>query len=344
MSTAPEPRASASPALADGIATQVTAIYGQAETAILLTIATSARAALKAADPAAAMAARSAALHTSVRRILDRAEAQTRQAVPHALAEAYRRGHGLTPRPIETAVRAILDRLTQLRAGAIQWVTRLWNRLIGATRAADPAASAAAVLGQAAGRGITGYTDPRGRTWALTSYVDQTVQHAAGNAAMDGYLDRLTEHGDDLVIVTRSPHPCPICRPWEARVLSVSGTDPQRSSVAEARAAGLWHPNCHHTVYRWTPGFTWPANAIQHRPGTYEATQRQRAIERHIREWKRRQVAALDDATRAQAGRKVRQWQAALRQHIAAEGLRRSRQRERIDYGHTSPRRHAYGG
>lgn len=341
MSTAPEPRASASPALADGIATQVTAIYGQAETAILLTIATSARAALNAADPIAAMYARSAPVQAAVRRVLDHTEARVRAAVPHAVAEAYRRGHGQEARTVGGTVRALLDRLAQLRHGVTRWAMMLWNRLTGAARSR---ATASAILGQAAGRGITGYTDPRGRTWALTSYVDQTVQHAAGNAAMDGYLDRLTEHGDDLVIVTRSPHPCPICRPWEARVLSVSGTDPQRSSVAEARAAGLWHPNCHHTVYRWTPGFTWPANAIQHRPGTYEATQRQRAIERHIREWKRRQVAALDDATRAQAGRKVRQWQAALRQHIAAEGLRRSRQRERIDYGHTSPRRHAYGG
>jgi hypothetical protein len=82
---------------------------------------------------------------------------------------------------------------------------------------------------------------------------------------------------------------------------------------------------------------------LTNQPGTYEATQRQRDIERHIRSWKRRQAAALDDVTKAKAGAKVKQWQAELRRHLAAEGLTRSRQRERTDYGHTPSIKHAHG-
>lgn len=355
MATAPQPPPeSASPALAEGLATAVTAVYGEAETAIILTISTSVRAALEAADPMAAMLARSADTQGAVRRIVDRMDAAARRAVPRALSEAYGRGHGVERRAVESAVRSALDRLAALRAGVLRWVTQLWNRLIGAMGTRSFSASpgndadlarrtADLILQRAAGRGIDAYQDTRGRRWGLTSYVDQAVQHAAGNAAMDGYLDRISEAGGDLVIVTRSPHPCPICRPWEGRVLSVSG-DGRHPSMATAREAGLWHPNCHHTIYAWRPGFRWPPHALEHRPGTYDATQRQRAIERHIREWRRRQVAALDDTTRLAAARKVRYWQAELRQHVAANGLRRSRQRERTDYGHTRPLKHALGG
>jgi hypothetical protein len=133
------------------------------------------------------------------------------------------------------------------------------------------------------------------------------------------------------------------CNPWEHKVLSVSGTDKRHPSLSIAREAGLFHPRCRHTLYRWYPGFVWPPNAIKHRPGTYEAEQRQRDIERQIRSWKRRQAAALDDVTKAKATAKVRAWQAELRRHLAAEGLSRSRQRERTDFGHTPSIKHAHG-
>jgi hypothetical protein len=67
-------------------------------------------------------------------------------------------------------------------------------------------------------------------------------------------------------------------------------------------------------------------------PGTtYEDTQRQREIERHIRRWKRVQAAAMNDVARRKAGAKVRAWQAAMREHVAAhEHLRRKPQREQV--------------
>jgi hypothetical protein len=215
--------------------------------------------------------------------------------------------------------------------------------LTAASYGPNPHALADRIMQQAAGRGVTGYVDAYGRNWGLTSYVDQAVQHAAGGAAIDGFTARLAAEGDDLVIVTESPHPCPLCTPWEHKVLSVSGADTSRPSMATAREAGLFHPNCHHTIFKWAPGFVWPPNSLHHLPGTYEATQRQRDIERHIREWKRRRAAALDPLTEAKAKAKVRQWQAELRRHLAAEGLTRSRQRERTDFGHTRPLKHAHG-
>ncbi|MGX1274896.1 phage minor capsid protein [Streptomyces phaeoluteigriseus] len=96
-----------------------------------------------------------------------------------------------------------------------------------------------------------------------------------------------------------------------------------------ARAAGLFHPNCRHSLSAYLPGVSTrpPHHAT---PGmTYEDTQRQREIERHIRAWKRRQAAAMDEAARRRAGVYVRKWQAAIRKHVAEHpDLRRKPQRE----------------
>lgn len=344
MSTASQPPPqSASPALADGLALIVTQIYAEAETAILATITIGARAALAARDPRAAITHRSAASQTEIRRILDRMDGRAHRTIPAVLGEAYGRGHGQQTRVLQRALWGVLQRLTTLRGGVIRWVAGLWNRLTVAVHGPNPLQTANQVLQHAAGRGVVAFIDSAGREWALTSYVDQVVQHAAGGSAIDGFLTRVADEGGDLVIVTESAHPCPLCDPWEHRVLSIGGNDPKRPSMAQARRAGLFHPRCHHTVFAWRPGFTWPPHSTVNEPGTYEATQRQRDIERHIREWKRRRAAALDDVTRVRAGVKVRSWQAELRLHLAAEGLRRSRQRERTDYGHTGPLKHAHG-
>lgn len=342
MTEQPPPQ-SASPALAAGLAVAVSSAYAAAEDAILAALTLHVRAALSAASPGDALRDRTAAIRSTAQRAIATAEHRAARAVPKALGAAYGRGHGVEKRATSETVRRILDYLAGLRTAVLSWLGRVLNGLTAALRTPAPLPTVDSVLQRTAARGITAIRDNRGRSLGLVSHVESTVQHEAGQAVIEGFADRLTADGDDLVIVTESPHPCPLCTPWEHRVLSVSGRDPQRPSMATARAAGLFHPRCHHTVFRWHPGFVWHPHSLHHRPGTYEATQRQRDIERHIRSWKRREAAALDDVTRLKARAKVRAWQAELRRHLAAEGLTRSRQRERTDYGHTPPIRHAHG-
>jgi hypothetical protein len=63
----------------------------------------------------------------------------------------------------------------------------------------------------------------------------------------------------------------------------------------------------------------------------YDATQKQRAIERKIREWKRK-ASALDAGGLGNARElgKVREWQAAMRDFVKQTGLNRQYIRERI--------------
>lgn len=218
-------------------------------------------------------------------------------------------------------------------------------------------------LDQFAQRGITGFVDRAGRSWDMASYAEMAVRSVTARAAVEGHVDALGEIGVGLVIVSDAPLECPLCRQWEGEVLTLSGQSgphtvraehaappehPRRGllrrrgptptvvvhvagSLVEARAAGLFHPNCRHSLSAYLPGVTTrpPHHAT---PGTtYEDTQRQREIERHIRRWKRVAAAAMSDDARRKANAKVRAWQKAQREHVAAhEHLRRKPAREQV--------------
>lgn len=177
--------------------------------------------------------------------------------------------------------------------------------------------------------GITGFVDVRGRRWEMESYAEMAVRTSVGRAQVAGTLDRFTEAGRDLVIVSDSPQECEVCRPWEGKVLSISGADPDHASVATATAAGLLHANCRHRLAAFIPGLTRPLTNTADPEGD-RARQEQRRLERGVRAWKRRAAVALDDQTRARALAHAREWQARLREHVAANDLKRRPERERL--------------
>jgi hypothetical protein len=211
-------------------------------------------------------------------------------------------------------------------------------------------------LDQFAQRGVTGFVDSAGRSWELAAYAEMAVRSVTARAAIEGHIDALAEIDVGLVIVSDAPLECPLCAAWEGEVLTLgtqSGPHTIRAehaiqpsglfarartvavhvagSLVEARAAGLFHPNCRHSLAAFLPGVTTrpPHHAT---PGTsYEDTQRQREIERHIRAWKRRTAVALDEQARTRANAKVRQWQKAAREHVAAHpALVRKPAREQV--------------
>ncbi len=199
------------------------------------------------------------------------------------------------------------------------------------------------VLDRLLADGIRGFTDSRGRRWSLDTYVEMAVRSTTGQAAVAGHVAQLQAVGVDLVVVSDSPRECPLCRPWEGKVLSLSGqvgavivpsvTDGESVTVkvagtlAEAKRAGLQHPNCTHRVTAYLPGATKPVAAQADSQG-YDAKQEQRAMERKVREWKRREALALTEEARATARRKVRHWQGRIRAHVDGHDLKRLRYRE----------------
>lgn len=204
-------------------------------------------------------------------------------------------------------------------------------------------------------RGVIGFTDRAGKRWRLHSYVEMAVRTAAMRAAVDGQADRLTSLGIDLVSISDHARECELCRPWEGRILRLSAGPVGRvdvphalddegtltvdvaGTVATARAAGLWHPNCLHSMSAFLPGVTRiPEPSAE--PEEYAARMRQREIERRIRRWREQESAATTDEARTAARRKVQAWRAAMREHLAAHpGLKRVRHREQIGAGSPPP-------
>ena len=279
-------------------------------------------------------------------------ELQARRVLPGAPAvDRLAASYAEDTRPLYVRItRAILDvyRSIVTRASASVLLGGLTRRQ-ASQRALD----------QFAQRGVTGFVDASGRSWELASYAEMAVRSVTARAAIEGHIDALAEIRVGLVIVSDAPLECPLCRPWEGEILTLGPTSGPHTiraehtiqptglrnafrppetvavhvagSLAEARGAGLFHPNCRHSLGAYLPGVTTrpPHHAT---PGTtYADTQRQRAIERHIRAWKRRQAIAMDEQARRRAGAYVRKWQAAMRRHVDAhDALRRKPAREQI--------------
>jgi hypothetical protein len=174
--------------------------------------------------------------------------------------------------------------------------------------------AAQSALDRFANRGVTGFVDRAGRRWELESYTEMALRTANGRAQVAGTLDRLQAGGIGLVIVSNHPQECPLCRPWEGKVLSITGTVPAgvvlddgavvAGSVAQAQVDGLQHANCRHTLTAYVPGLTVaPGHTAD--PAGDRARQEQRRLERGVRQWRRREAVALDEPARRSG---VRPW------------------------------------
>lgn len=241
--------------------------------------------------------------------------------------------------PSATAVDALVtEAITQVSAthgGILRQVLDVYRTVIGdatsqvAAGATTRLQAAQVSLDRFAARGITGFVDAAGRRWELESYTEMAVRTAAGRAQVAGTLDRFRATGRDLVIVSDHTQECRLCRPWEGRVLSITGRTVGYPTVAEARADGLLHANCRHNLTAFVAGLT-KAPRQTADPDGDAARQEQRRLERGVREWKRREAAALNDAARRRARAQVRGWQARLREHVdSRDDLRRRPERER---------------
>ena len=202
-----------------------------------------------------------------------------------------------------------------------------------------------------AARGIDGFTDKAGRTWHIDTYAEMATRTGAAHALRTAYEGELIARGEDLVIVTGNTYTCRLCAPWQDKVLSLTGLYPAgvhrlpsavgdgyvtvhvAGTMEEARAAGLHHPNCTHSEGLYLPGATViePGTMGVRDAETYDASQRQRALEREIRKQKRLLVAAITGEAESKARAAIRGYQAQIRELLAEHPkLQRKRYREAV--------------
>jgi hypothetical protein len=197
-------------------------------------------------------------------------------------------------------------------------------------------------LDRFAQKGVTGFVDRSGRQWQMSSYVEMATRASTMNAAIQGHLDRLQANGMNLVIVSDVPQECRRCARWEGKVLTIASgaggvigaiDDGQpvkiEGSVEQARADGLFHPGCRHSLSVYIPGVT---RSFGHTadPEGDAARQKLRYLERQVRASKRAELVALDEPAKKAAQARARAYQAQIRDHVATTSAKRQPHRERI--------------
>lgn len=200
----------------------------------------------------------------------------------------------------------------------------------------SPATAQRTAWRQLTNRGVSGFTDTSGRNWQLSAYVEMATRTSTQRAYNASHDDRMSAVGIDLFTVPDDGHPCPICQPWQGKVLSNAPDDRADATIAEATEAGLWHPQCKHVLIPFIPGVSKRTVHVawtDKDQAAYDATVKLRRLEREVRAAKREQVGALNQIDRKRADVHVRQRQAAIRAHVRATGLVRRPRREQLDLG-----------
>jgi len=238
-------------------------------------------------------------------------------------------------RTVEALANETVDKLNASHLRILRTVEDQYRKVVAetvdkvTTGVATRLEASQAALNRFANRGISGFVDSAGRNWDITSYSEMAIRSASGRAAIQGQKDRMQENDRDLVVVSDHDEECPLCRPWEGRVLSISGEDPNYPPLFEAEEEGLFHPNCRHSLGAYIHGLTVTPDP-EPDPSGYEDRQHQRYLERGVRKWKRREAAAMTDDAQGQARGKASEWQDRLKGFTEQEGRRRKYEREQI--------------
>jgi hypothetical protein len=189
---------------------------------------------------------------------------------------------------------------------------------------------------------------PSGKVDKLDVAVRRAVLTGVSKTSGDLQWARADEMGQDLVETSAHIGARPEHQLWQGKIFSRSGTNKKYpdfvSSTGYGTVTGLAGVNCRHSYFPWFAGISKAAYKKAEREGLnktvtyqgneisiYDATQKQRAIECKIREWKRQELALKAgnlDSTVETA--KVKAWQKHMRKFIKDTGLDRQRVRELI--------------
>lgn len=195
---------------------------------------------------------------------------------------AYLSAQSLTGTQADVVQRLTVNLMGQLTDGGMTVLANLQSALIGRTEpdvyravgleqvAAQQAVgkgvnqSVAAFVDALRREGVTAFTDKAGRNWSLHTYAAMVSRTTSRQAEILSVLTSDPEQ--DLYRISDHGTTCPLCAPYEGRVYSRSGTDPDFPPLSDAfgkmdkdgpeSLANSWlniHPNCLHALLPWTP-------------------------------------------------------------------------------------------
>lgn len=205
-------------------------------------------------------------------------------------------------------------------------------------------------ISQMADNGIYGFVDRAGRHWSPEAYMNMDIRTTVHNAAIQSIRRRQEDYGSDIFQISSHAGARPLCYPYQGKFYtwgSGSGTFTDGAGMTHeygpiggtsyGQAAGIFRINCGHYPLPQIPNVTFPQDKeIENKEENdrlYQESQKQRALERRIRDAKRKQeafrAAGMPEAADRQKAL-IRQRQAAMRDFIAKTGRARRYDRESI--------------
>ena len=206
-------------------------------------------------------------------------------------------------------------------------------------------------MNQLTNTGITGFYDKAGRKWHAEAYAAMVIRSTSHNAAVEAIKTRQQEFGGgDIFQVSAHPGARPLCYPYQHKFYSWTQPGGEFTdgaghthkyenidATSYGEPAGLFGINCGHNPIPMIPGYSFPqtepVQSEEENKKEYEESQKQRALEREIRENKRdleiAKATGDEEAIKA-AKQKVADSQAKMRGFINETDRPRRYDREQI--------------
>ena len=167
-------------------------------------------------------------------------------------------------------------------------------------------------ISQMADNGIYGFVDRAGRHWSPEAYINMDIRTTAHNAAIQSIRARQEDYGSDIFQISSHPGARPLCYPYQGKFYSWhsgagtftdgAGARHQYAPITDTsygQPAGIFGINCGHYPLPQIPRVTIPQDKPEQdkedNDREYLMSQQQRALERDVRNAKRR-AAAFDAA------------------------------------------------
>ena len=102
-------------------------------------------------------------------------------------------------------------------------------------------------------QGLVAFVDRSGREWNMGTYVEMLARTTVMKIHNEAVKSEFVAHGEDLVIISFHLPTCEMCKPWNGKIVSLTGATKDYPTMTEAEADGLFHPNCRHAFSLYIP-------------------------------------------------------------------------------------------
>ena len=189
-------------------------------------------------------------------------------------------------------------------------------------------------------RGIPAFVDKRGREWTPEAYVNMSVRSTYGRVANDMQMARADDYQIDLVEVDSHSGARPKCAKDQGQIFDRANKSKKYrhwNTSSYGEPDGLLGINCRHHIYPYIEGVSiqryFPVEKEEN-DKLYQATQKQRALERSVRKQKRECMLydkIGDKEAFEDASVKLKSKEAQLRNYVSNnKGLHRRKDREQV--------------